>query len=491
MPVLRNKISATVTGGPRQFAEIRDTVLLRADNKGMFDEIRGDLFDMSMSLREMENAPVAIAEPQTSVEDVIREIARREDKTVIRQAAEEVAGESGVVDITRATVRATNRLLSMVSDIPGVSSSSFAFSYADYGPENLRLRPGEMATIPDEDATDQDKNLEDINEQLGVHDAWETTRGENCIIAIFDTGFSRDIISGRRVVDTFHSGGTTSVYESEEGHGTMCAGAAAANKEEGVPYDGVAPEAGVILVRITDSEGQIRSDIITEAWDYLISNDYDRPVVANHSYGTPICTGRPRTRFCNNPEQDLVKRALSDSDITGVYAAGNEAMQCGHRPSGITNAVTSTNSLAEVITVGALRFSGREAQRYSSHGRGDCAPVADPKPNVSSIIPSRAYYGAEGGYEIKDMGIGVGGSAAGTSHASPTVAGAIGLLQSAAVEERGEPLQTEELKQILHNTSEVPRRTHINMLGLVLSEKGYDARFGHGQVRPAAAMEEI
>lgn len=512
MVVLRNRISAVRAGGPRQYAELRDRVLIKADSGEAKDEVVSELDRIGMKADALMNSPVVSAEPHGKIEDVLHAIERKgSGGTKIRQGIKEIREarkkDENFLETSVATVAATRELINEISGLPRVNLAEFVRTEADFGPENLRMSPDKMETITPSEAEEMEDTLQDMVEAMGVPEVWEVTRGENAIVAIFDTGFSEDLISSGRTIHTFSAGDTDSAYESSEGHGTMCAGAAAASAGDGRPFDGVAPAADVILVRITDSEGQIRSDIIAKAWDWLVNLDLSKPVVANHSYGTPLCSGRPRQKFCDSVANDVVKTANAQAGITSVYAAGNEAMQCGHRPSGLTNAITGTNSLAEVITVGALLSNGKEAQNYSSHGRGDCAPIADPKPNVSAPIPKFTYYGGEDGWKIKDMSFGVFGSGGGTSHASPQVTGAIALLQSAAV--KGElpqdssstarrmsrnsdgAMQTEEIKQILHDTSEPPHRSLVNSVGLFLSKKGYDARFGHGKINITEAIKEV
>lgn len=493
---IRNRLSQVRAGGPRQFTELRDMLLVEADSQENIRETIQELSRIGFRSDEYSAAPIVRAEPQETMANVLQ---RAQDLGLsdnrVSQAIDEISSavdsDDSFLDASYNTLRATAEVLSTVRNIGPVSNASFVLTEADFGPENLRHSPTDMPTVSGTEASTMEGNMRQLNENLGLTDVWQHERGSNAIVAIFDTGFADSIIGGQRVIDTYHGGGTDSVYAPAEGHGTMCAGAAAANKTEGVPFNGAAPDAGVILVRITDSEGQIRSDITTDAWDWLQGLEYDRPIVTNHSYGTPLCTGRPRAKFCNDPSSDMLRVANSSADICSVFAAGNEAMQCGHRPSGITNAVTGQNSLAEVITVGALRFDGREAQRYSSHGRGDCAPVADPKPNVSCALPNQCYYGTADGWKMKDMSIGYGGSSGGTSHASPTTTGMVALLQSASMKENGEPLHTEELKSILHDTATLPHKSHISAVGKLMGRGGYDARFGHGQVSISDALEEV
>lgn len=498
MPIIRNKLSSVTAGGPRQYAEIQDRMLVSVGSRDNISEAKSELTDFRLRAKSLKNAPVMILEPENTFEDVLdraRELGRDDSK--VRNGIDEVssvedAGDE-VKEVTSSILAATGNLMQQIQLVSVVDVANFVTTQADFGPENLRIDIQDQSDMFLSEAKQKENNMEEVYSKLGLPEAWETTRGENAIVAIFDTAFAENLISDDRMVDTFHGADTDSAYAPEEGHGTMCAGAAAANKNEGVPFNGSAPEAGVILVRITDSEGQIRSDVISEAWDWLADQDYDRPVIANHSYGTPLCSGRPRSQHCNTALNDVIKRVTQDKGITAVYAAGNEAMRCGHRPSGVTNAITGTNSLPDIITVGALLSGGNEVQRYSSHGRGDCAPVADPKPNVCCRLPMYTYYGDEEGWKIKDMTTGPYGSGGGTSHASPTTTGMLALLQSKAYEDENEDdiLQTEEIKQIIHNTAEAPHRTQINMFGFLISEKGYDARFGHGEMRINKALKEV
>jgi subtilisin family serine protease len=492
--ILRNQLSKIRAGGPRQFAELRDRFIIKAETFDDVENIRSELDNIGLTITELDNAPIVTANPRDTIEEVIEEANLTPE--VIREGVQEIRearkGEENIIDASVATVKATDALLSEITGIDDVELAEFVMTKADFGPENLRF---DIPSQPDVDpvaAENAEGNLRRVHEQEGVPEVWSRfTRGENAISAIFDTGYARGLIGEERVIETYHSDSVESVYAPAEAHGTMTAGAMAANADEGVPFNGMAPDSDVILVRITDDEGQIRSDIITEAWDWISTLEYDRAIISNHSYGTPLCSGRPKQKFCNSAANDMIRVATSTAGLTGVYASGNEASYCGRRPSGVTNAITGTNSIQNVFTVGALLTNGREAQQYSSHGRGDCAPIADPKPNVSFPIPMVTYYGVEDGWKLKDLSTGPFGSGGGTSHASPSIAGVITLMQSRAVEERGEPMQDEEIKQILEETAELPHRTHINSFSLLFSKAGYDARFGNGKVNVKEAVSRV
>lgn len=495
MVLLRNTISSARSGGRRQFTEIREKILVEIERSEDQSLLQNQAERLGFSIKNLENTQAFILEPNENILEVLQSAAEAdEDVNQASDAIEEIQkalrNASEEVESSIPVRRATLELRSAFERLSGVASTSFGITFADFGPENLRLSPFEMTTIPTEEATDEERTLEDLYRNLEIPAAHEIERGDQCVVAIFDTAYAPDLIDESRIVGEYHGDDVDSVYESQEGHGTMCAGAATANSDDGVPFDGVAPDADVVLVRTTDSDGQIRSDYISEAWNWLVSQDFGKPVVANHSYGTPLCSGRPRHNFCNDPVAGIIKEVNSDPSITSVYAAGNEAGYCGHRPSGLTNGITGHNSLEDIITVGALRYDLADAQRYSSHGRGDCSPISDPKPNVSFALPDYTYYGGEEGVVVKDMSGRFGGSNGGTSHASPSTAGLVALLQSRSMKVNGEPLTTTQVKSLLTQNAEPPRRTQINSFGITGPE-GFDARFGFGQPDPVETLEAI
>ena len=490
MPVIRNQISSVAAGGRRQFAELRNKYLVIPES-GRQKDVASQLRNMEFKTSELDVAEVVVAEPKEDLAMTLEDLTDQVDEA--QQAASEIKDsiENGddVIDAVGATARATQNLINEILDIPDVLQADFGTSYADYGPENLRISPFDKEDVGT--TTDKENTLEDTLRKLNIPSAWDITRGENAAVAIFDTGYAEDLINSKRIAGKFSAEEVDSVWASAEGHGTMCAGAAAANKKEGVPMNGVAPEADVYLVRTTGKDGQIRSDVIAKGWDWIQKQAADQPIVANHSYGTPICSSPSRGSSCDDSLGRVIAEATAEPNLTAVYAAGNEAMYCGHRLSGLTNGITAHNSLENVVTIGALLSNGRDAQKYSSHGRGDCAPRADPKPNCSFRIPVYVYYGGEEGYKIKDMSTGIIGSGGGTSHAAPMATGAITLLQSYAIEKLDRPLQTEEIKTIIKNHSEPPRTTQVNRFGFTPGPAGWDARFGYGQFKIESALKSL
>jgi len=375
-----------------------------------------------------------------------------------------------------------NPVTDALREMEGVANVELSFSRNTFGPRNLNVDVDALTSFLDvfeenPDAESQElPTVADVRKKMGVPAAWENATGEGVIIAVLDTAFYRDFLEGDRVIDTFSGPDADNAYsDPEEGHGTMCAVSAAGNVDDGAPVNGVAKDAELLLARTTNSSGELV--YIEEAWDWLIGHikNTDKPVISSHSYGVPLCSGRTMD-LCNATTTKLVRAANKREDHQAFYAAGNEALYCGHRLGGMTNGIMGPNSDPSSIAVGALRFDLRDAQNYSSHGFGTCSGINNnPKPDVSCMLSSLIPYGTE----VKDMSSSRGGSSGGTSQATPLTAGVAGL-----VSEITGNAKRSEMENILESTARQPRPTQLNIIS------GFDARFGHGQVRADDAVDE-
>lgn len=370
-----------------------------------------------------------------------------------------------------------NALTKAVNEVDGVFNAEMGFTRNPPGPRNLNLDVlGDARTVTGEDGNGK-PDLGDALKKTKVPQAWSVSRGSNAVVAVFDTAFCSEFLESGRVIDTYSGPDVQGAYSApEEGHGTMTAYASAGNKaESGLGYNGVAPDAGLLLARLSDKEGSLK--YVEEAWDWLVGwvKQLDRPVVSNHSYGVPLCSARSMD-LCNATTTKLATVVNNRPDHQAFYAAGNEALYCGHRLGGITNGINGVNSKPSSITMAALRYDLRDAQNYSSHGFGTCNSVdQNPKPDVGFLLPSIVPYGCK----EKDMSMGKGGSGGGTSLATPLTCGVAALMASTM----GNARQVD-LEEILEGTAKDLRRTQINIF------RGHDARFGHGQVQPHRAVAE-
>lgn len=521
---IRDGIARRLSGGPR-FRVQPDRILVEVEGPGYLGDaheslsnvrpdgsrlelVRAELEDVGLDTKVLDNSGIIVAKAErletvldglNDARDYVGDTVRSELDS-LRQKAQSgldrtfVGGYStgnvdGAVTDSEIEARLRNELTDVslhntvtdaIESIEGVLNVEMTYTRTTFGPRSLNLDPANFDVVDDivygEEGEIEKPTLDDVLDDLNIEGAWEIDTGEGAVLAVFDTAFCKDQFDEDRVIDTFHGESVDSAFSDDEmeGHGSMTGVAAGGNADLAGIFDGPAKDADLLLARLSNDEGALA--YTEEAWDWLAGKieEFDRPIISNHSYGIPLC-GAEQMNLCDSTSARLVRELNQRDDHQAVYAAGNEGMYCGHRLSGVTNGINGENSDQHSLTVGALRADGREAQRYSSHGFGTCTDVrSDPKPNVSCAIPPILPYACES----KDMSTGVGGSGGGTSTAAPITAGIATLIASATGS-----ADTEMLKEALEETAELPRKTQVNIF------RGYDARFGHGQVQPVKALE--
>lgn len=211
--------------------------------------------------------------------------------------------------------------------------------------------------------------------------------------------------------------GYDDVPEDEVGHGTHVSGIIAARGRE--MDEGVAPECSLMAVRVLATLKQGNRHVGAGIVDNIntgIKWAVDKGAhVINMSLGIKHMGG-------GLPHQDVIRYALS-KNVTVVAASGNDGTAERYYP----------GALKGVFAVGAVDDTGRVAG-FTSYGA-----------NIYVVAPGMNIYSsfARNGYAV----------ASGTSQASPFVAGAVGLLQSYALEQ-GKRLTNQEIGYILKNTSD-------------------------------------
>jgi PKD repeat protein len=420
----------------------------------------------------------------SKLESVLESARNSEAGTVIGGFGPGVLNFGGKLEEMEASLRneliddtLTNPVTEVLEGMDGILNVDMSRRMATFGPRSLNLDPFDAGRRLFEGDDGSDKTtLEDVMDKMNVQEAWDIDSGDSAVCAIFDTSFCKDHFSSNRIIDSFSGPDVESAFsDPSEGHGSMCAYSAAGNAEESkFDYNGIAKDADLLLARVSGPNGGLV--YMAEAWDWLIGTikELDRPVISNHSYGMPVCGARGMGT-CGGLVFKMAKLANQRSDHQAFYAAGNEAIYCGHRLSGITNGVNGINSDTTTLTSGAFRFDLQDAQNYSSHGFGTCTNAGqNPKPDFGFMLPQILPYGCE----ESDMSSGYGGSGGGTSAASPLNAGVATIIASITGSANRRVIEN-----IMESTAEQPRTTQINAV------RNHDARFGHGQVQPAQAAE--
>ena len=234
---------------------------------------------------------------------------------------------------------------------------------------------------------------------------WEESEyGKNAVIAILDTGISRNhpdlksqIIGGYNFT-TDHNKDTKN-FEDNNGHGSHVAGTiAAAMQKELAGVVGVAPQAKLLILKVLTGEGSGQYDWIIRAIRYAA--DWKGPngetvSVMNMSLGGPQ----------DIPElHDAVKYAVNDKNIPIVVAAGNEGDDDME-----TSEYDFPASYNEVISVGAINSEKKLAAFSNTNEQVD---LVAPGVDIQSTYLGNQY-----------------ALLSGTSMAAPHVAGALALLK--------------------------------------------------------------
>jgi subtilisin family serine protease len=239
-------------------------------------------------------------------------------------------------------------------------------------------------------------------DMIGADAAHQVTRGEGAVVAVVDTGVdaSHEDLAGRLLPAASFIAGKGPA--DENGHGTHVTGIVAANADNGVGIDSVAPGARVLPVRVLDENGEGSDSDVAKGIDYAIAQKVD---VINLSLGgTALDAFLPGGEFAA-----AIQRAV-DAGIVVVAAAGNDTVPICEQP----------QIRGEILCVGAVDKRGMRSFFSSGDSAAVVAPGGSAMPitgeDVLSTVPGSKY---------EEM--------AGTSQAAPHVAGVAALVVSRGV----------------------------------------------------------
>jgi thermitase len=271
--------------------------------------------------------------------------------------------------------------------------------------------------------------------------AHPVTTGAGATVAVVDTGIdaAQPALAGR-ILPGYDVVDNDSTPQDGNGHGTHVSGIIAADANNGIGVDSVAPGASILPVRVLDDSGSGSSAAVAQGIDWATSLGAD---VINLSVG-----GTLPTSGLGVPDVigDAIQRALSKG-IVVVAAAGNDGLPfCENNSFG-----------GKVLCVGAVDKRSMRSF-FSSFGSGLSlvAPGGSDTPGTDEDVLSTWN---DNGYQ----------ELAGTSQATPHVAGVAALLVSLGV--RGQAA----VQRILSTATD-------------LGPPGVDAQYGAGLVNAQAAV---
>ncbi|MFD1424617.1 S8 family peptidase [Laceyella tengchongensis] len=225
-------------------------------------------------------------------------------------------------------------------------------------------------------------------QKIQAPQAWDITEGSGAKIAIVDTGVQSNhpdlagkVVGGWDFVDN------DSTPQDGNGHGTHCAGIAAAVTNNSTGIAGTAPKASILAVRVLDNSGSGTWTAVANGITYAADQGAD---VISLSLGGTVG---------NSGLQQAVNYAWNKGSVV-VAAAGNAGTTAPHYPAYYSNAI-------------AVASTDQNDNKSSFSTYGSWVDVAAPGSSIYATYPTSTY-----------------ASLSGTSMATPHVAGVAGLLAS-------------------------------------------------------------
>ena len=304
-----------------------------------------------------------------------------------------------------------------------------------------------------------------VGEDISAEAAWDITRGNvSIIIAVLDEGVDynhEDLNVGSKLQIGYDALTTNNDPnpENDDAHGTACAGIATASGNNGTGISGVAPECGLLGIRIAKGV-MVNGRRVWQTTNSQISDAIDTAVtrgahVLSNSWGG----GSPSSAITNSI-QNARNNGRGGLGCLICFAAGND-----------DGAVSYPGLLSEVFTVAACNEFGERKSKVSQDGETWWGSSFGPEVDISApgvhitttdITGNRGY--ANGNYTSTFNG---------TSAATPHVAGVGGLILSV-----NSALTVAQIEDILRTTA-----TDIESVG-------YDNFSGHGRVNAFAAVQK-
>ena len=219
--------------------------------------------------------------------------------------------------------------------------------------------------------------------------AWDVTRSSSStVIAIVDTGVQADHPDLRgKVIQGYDFVDNDSTAQDGNGHGTHCAGIAAAVTNNGIGIAGMAPNASIMPVRVLDNNGSGTMAAVANGIAYAAQNGAD---VISLSLGGSVGS---------SALQSAVQQAWNSGAVV-VAAAGNSSSSAPSYPAYYSQAIAVAST-----------DSNDNLSYFSNYG--SWVDVAAPGSNIYSTYINSSYT-----------------SLSGTSMATPHVAGLAALLDS-------------------------------------------------------------
>jgi subtilisin family serine protease len=297
--------------------------------------------------------------------------------------------------------------------------------------------------------------------------AWDYHRGDpGIVIAILDEGVDVDhpdlvanMVAGYDTTGASPPGGVPGNADCGDGHGTGCAGNAAARQDNGRGVSGVAPFCSIMPVRIARGSVWTTNEWIRDGFYAATNGGAD---VLSNSWG-----GGASSSMVTNAISNARNNGRGGLGCVVLFASGNN-----------DGAVSYPAYLSTVIAVGASSPCDERKDGGSCDGEwwwgsnhGNSLDVVAPGvlQSTTDIAGSCGYVGGD---YMSDFG--------GTSGACPVAAGLAGLILSA-----NPALTADQVQDIMESTAD-------DQVGYPWEDApGWDPYMGWGRINARRALEAI
>ncbi len=312
--------------------------------------------------------------------------------------------------------------------------------------------------------------------------AWGGDQGygdPNVVIAIMDTGVDLTHPDLRLVAgyDFGDNDNNPSDDSAAAGHGTLCAGVAAARANNAAGVVGAAGGCSVMPLKVADSQGNLYLSAVQSALHFAADNG---AAVVSMSFGFNMALDPPTDmalQYAHSAGVVLVAAVGNENASTIIYPANSPlviavgaASPCGERKRSSSDPAELDSGVspdANSYTCDGERWWGSNYSALSGPDLPDAVDVMGP-----AILPSTDITGA-GGWDATDYY----GYFSGTSCAAPYVAGVAAVMLSHMPGMPPDMVRD----QICF--------TAIDMSDWLEAGPGWDAYTGYGMINAAAAVE--
>lgn len=279
----------------------------------------------------------------------------------------------------------------------------------------------------------------------GAIKAWDVTKGDrNVQIAVIDTGIDPNHPDLKdKITSSWNVFTKTSTVRDGAGHGTHCAGIAAAAVGNGQGGSGIAPGCGLMVVQVLDQNGSGSDQTIADG------------IVWAADHGAKVMTMSLGLYKRSQVIEDALQYAL-DKDVVLCASAGNNNAE--------NNPETAPHLPSTYPGVIEVAATDNKDAKASFSNWGTTVSVAAPGAKILSTVPT---------YPCSNAKTTSYATLSGTSMASPCAAGVAGLIRS-----RHPEWNREQVRKALEASAKD------------IGDQGYDKYFGFGRVDALAAVSK-